>query len=354
MDAIMFVLLALSSFLAIVVQQTGWMSVDQAVLGLALTLLLQLGGTFQWTVRQNAEVVSYMVSVEREIGFCNLPSEAELKQVVDDKLHGWPQHGNIDINDLTVRYRDSLPPSLSEISCTIPSGARVGIVGRTGSGKSTIVQALFRILEAEGGSILIDGIDIASLGLHKLRLALSVIPQTPTLFSGCSVRDNLDPFKVYSDEAIHSALSDVQMSSAIAMLPGGLDYIVFENGSNFSVGQRQLLCLARAILRKNKVLVLDEPTANVDNRTDQLLQEAVRRSFQDSTILAVAHRLDTVIDYDLILVIGRGKVLEYGSPAELLSNPEGHFTSMVNDCGENMAQELRKRTFPLLASEEVE
>jgi len=284
-----------------------------------------------------------MVSVERISSFCDIPSEADLDQADDNKLYGWPQQGRIDISHLTVRYRDNLPPSLVDISCSIPRGSRVGICSRTGGGKSTLVQALFRLLEADSGSIVIDGTDISSVGLHKLRRALSVIPQTPTLFSGCNVRENLDPFRAYSDEAIQNALSDVQMSGAIDMLPGGLDSIVLENGSNFSVGQRQLLCLARAILRRNKVLVLDEPTANVDNRTDHLLQEAVRRSFLDSTILAVAHRLDTVIDYDLLLVIGRGKVLEFGSPSELLSNPEGHFSSMVNDCGENMAQELRKK-----------
>ena len=356
--------------------ELGWLNVDQAVLGMALSLLLQLGGTFQWTVRQNAEVVNYMVSVERVSAFCSLPSEAALKLNEDDTLCGWPTHGMIDVSNLTVRYRENLPPSLSGVSCRIDGGERVGIVGRTGSGKSTFVQSLFRILEAECGSILIDGEDISKLGLHKLRREMSVIPQTPTLFSGCSVRENLDPMKYYDDHTIRKALSDVQMITTIDGLAGGLDYMVSEYGSNFSVGQRQLLCLARAVLRKNKILVLgketvdalmfekwntnmaaslnkcplssvclDEPTANVDTRTDTLLQEAVRKSCKGSTIIAVAHRLDTVIDYDRILVIGQGKVLEYGSPAELLSNQDGQFASMVKDCGEGMSQELHRRAF---------
>jgi ATP-binding cassette subfamily C (CFTR/MRP) protein 4 len=204
------------------------------------------------------------------------------------------------------------------------------------------VQALLRLLEAEKGQIMIDGVDISKLGLHKLRRSISVIPQSPVLYGGCSLRDNLDPFNHHHDEQIKEALLDVSMLDAVHNLPHGLHTTVAEGGSNFSVGQRQLLCLARAVLRRNFIIVMDEPTANVDSRTDKLLQVAVAKSFRGSTILAVAHRLDTVIDYDKILVLGAGGVLEYGSPHELIIKG-GAFCSMVDDTGEEMAEMLKAR-----------
>eukprot|EP01083_Nonionella_stella_P208688 757133_1 len=170
---------------------------------------------------------------------------------------------------------------------------------------------------------------------------MSVISQYPVLFSGCTVRENLDPFEQYSDDAIKEALGDVQMINAIENLPDGLQYHVAEGGSNFSVGERQLLCLARATLQKSRILVLDEPTANVDTRTDQLLQEAVKKSFPGGTIVSVAHRLDTIIDNDVVLVLGAGKVLEFDSPHNLIEK-NGHFAKMVNDTGAEMSDELRR------------
>jgi ATP-binding cassette, subfamily C (CFTR/MRP), member 4 len=204
------------------------------------------------------------------------------------------------------------------------------VLNRTGSGKSTLVQALFRLLEAEEGRIVIDGVDISLLGLHKLRLAMSVIPQVPILFRGCSVRENLDPFDSYSDDEIWGVLEDVQMTKVVHDLAGGLGAMVSENGSNFSVGQRQLLCLARAILRKSSILVLDEATANVDTKTEASLKTALKQNFAEATVLAIAHRLDTVMDYDRILVLGGGQVLECGSPEELRSRTNGHFASLLS------------------------
>ena len=342
MDALMFIFLTIASFAAVVVHQANWFRIDPGILGLAVSLLIQLSGLFQWCIRQSAEVVNQMVAVERVIGFRDLPSEAALITDNDEKIENWPSKGEIIVNDLCVRYRKGLPLSLRGITFKIDGGSRIGVCGRTGGGKSTLVQSLLRLLEAESGNIMIDSVDISSIGLHKLRSKVSVIPQSPILYGGCSLRDNLDPFQSHNDDEINSALLDSHMLHAVTSLSHGLQTIVAEGGLNFSVGQRQLLCLARAILRKNKVLVLDEPTANVDSRTDKLLQEAVSKSFADATIIAVAHRLDTVIEYDKILVLGDGRVLEYGSPHELIER-DAAFASMINDTGEEMASNLKLR-----------
>ena len=345
MDSIVFLFTSAVSFLAVLVHEEGWFDVDPAILGLALSMLIYLSGVFQWCIRQSAEAVNQMVSVERILEFGNLEPEAALYCNGDNELlaKNWPTAGKIEYEGVSVRYRATLPLALRQISFSVPAGARVGVVGRTGSGKSTIVQTLFRLLEAEEGRILIDSQDISKVGLHILRTKISVIPQVPTLFSGCTVRDNLDIFQQHTDDEIRAVLTSCHLTEAVSELPDGWNSIVLEGGSNFSVGQRQLLCLARALLCQNKILVLDEATASVDRRTDQLLQQALQESYRDGTILAVAHRLDTVIDYDFILVLGHGQVLEFGSPAELLMDDDGVFTRMVNDTGEVMSAALREK-----------
>eukprot|EP00538_Stauroneis_constricta_P012629 CAMPEP_0119552576 /NCGR_PEP_ID=MMETSP1352-20130426/5521_1 /TAXON_ID=265584 /ORGANISM="Stauroneis constricta, Strain CCMP1120" /LENGTH=1426 /DNA_ID=CAMNT_0007598827 /DNA_START=60 /DNA_END=4340 /DNA_ORIENTATION=+ len=346
MDSIMFLLMGFVSFLAVLFSERGWFDIDPAILGLSISMLLQLAGLFQWCIRQSAEVVNQFVSVERVLEFGDLEPEGELEYADDKSLvdKSWPQEASIDVKNMMVRYRPQLPPALDGATFKIANRTRVGIVGRTGSGKSTVVQTLFRLLEAENGSISIDGVDISKVGLHTLRTKISVIPQVPTLFSGCTVRENLDLFGIHSDDAIYKALSDSHLDQVISDLPNGIHSMVAESGSNFSVGQRQLLCLARAILSKNKILILDEATASVDRRTDQLLQESLQKAFHDATILAVAHRLDTVIDYDSILVLGNGKVLEFGTPADLIRSG-GTFSQMVEDTGPTMARDLKKVAF---------
>lgn len=344
MDSLVFLFLAVVSFLSVLFNQQGWFNVDPSTLGLSISMLLQLAGLFQWCIRQSAEVVNQMVSVERVLAFGKIESEAPLEIEGDKELlaTGWPSQGAIAYEDLSVRYRSSLPLALDSFAFSIPPGSRVGVVGRSGSGKSTLMQTLFRLLEAENGRIVIDGIDVSKLGLHALRTKISVIPQLPTLFSGCSVRENLDLFGLHSDESVRKVIADCHLTQMVDDLPNGLDSPVLEG--SFSTGQRQLLCLARALLCKNKILVLDEATASVDRRTDQLLQDALHASFHDGTILAIAHRLDTIIDFDYCLVLGGGTLLEAGSPAELIRSG-GAFASMVADTGDTMSSELKQRAF---------
>jgi len=346
MDAIMLLFTAAACYFAVLFNEQGWFGVSASVVGVALSMLLQLTGIFQWTVRQSAETVNCMVSIERILGFTRLEPEAELTKPDDRALveSGWPDEGAISVKDLKVRYRPTLPLVLNNLSFNIPKGSRVGIVGRTGSGKSSLVQALFRLIEADSGCIRIDGVDISTLGLHALRTKISVIPQTPTLFSGCSVRENLDLFGLRSDEELRKVIDECHLSDVVMGTRSGLDAVVTEGGQNFSVGQRQLLCLARALLNKTNILILDEATASIDKKTEKLLQMTVERNFTDGTILAVAHRLETVIESDFILVLGSGQVLEVGKPADLLRSG-GHFATMVSDAGKEEGADLRRRSF---------
>lgn len=335
LDVLSFLLLTTATFVSVLVYHQEWLVVDPATLGLALTLLIQMSNqNFPWVVRQSAEVTNQMVSVERILEFCHLEPEAPLEMDADKKLEdSWPSKGTIELKNLSVRYRPGLPLALAGINCTIQNGSRLGVVGRTGSGKSTFVQSLFRLLEAEEGSIIVDGVDIVGVGLHRLRPRISVIPQVPTLFSGCSIRENLDLFGKYSDEQISQAIEDAHLKDVIDSLPSGINSMVSEGGSNFSVGQRQLFCLARAILSRNKILVLDEATANVDRRTDQMIQETLAKSFHDGTLIAIAHRLETILNSDSVIVMGNGRILEHDSPRVLLTDEGSHFAAMARSGG---------------------
>lgn len=278
-----------------------------------------------------------MVSVERITELSDTESEGALETEQDQHTpEGWPLHGQIRVTNLSTRYRPSLPLALRNITFEVPATSRVGVIGRTGSGKSTLAQALFRLLEAEAGQIFIDGIDISKVGLHHLRKNVSIIPQNPTLFAGCTIKENLDWLGNHTDASIWNALNDAHLDKWVSSLPNGLSTIVAEGGSNFSVGQRQLLCLARAVLKRNAILILDEVTANVDRQTDQILQETLLKSSDSRTIFAIAHRLETVLNYDWILVLDHGQLAEQGSPAELLKNPKSIFASMSKHAGHNM------------------
>lgn len=292
----------------------------------------------QWGMRQWSELENQMTSVERVVEYTEVVPEPDDETKVPPRQ--WPTNAIIDFNSVSMRYDIDEPLVLKNLTFSIQSGEKVGIVGRTGAGKSSIISALFRLTNIEG-SIIIDNVDTKQISLHSLRSKVSIIPQEPVLFSG-TLRKNLDPFDEYQDDELWNALEEVELKHAISDLPSGLQTKVSESGSNFSVGQRQLLCLARAVVRNNKILILDEATANVDPQTDELIQNTIRRKFKTCTVLTIAHRLHTVMDSDKILVMEAGQAAEFDSPYKLLQNKEGIFYSLVLQTGKGMADTLIK------------
>ncbi|XP_073340805.1 ATP-binding cassette sub-family C member 5 [Pagrus major] len=303
--------------------------IPPAYAGLAISYAVQLTGLFQFTVRLASETEARFTSVERIHHYIqSLSQEAPARVKGCSPPADWPQQGELVLRDVDMRYQENLPLVLNKISCSIRPKEKVGIVGRTGSGKSSLGVALFRLVESCGGSILIDGVDISDIGLADLRSKLSIIPQDPVLFSG-TVRFNVDPFNQYSEEQIWDALERSHMKDCMSQLPLKLESEVVENGENFSVGERQLLCVARALLRQCKVLILDEATAAMDAETDGLIQETIRSSFQDCTTLTIAHRLHTVLASDRIMVLNHGQVAEFDEPSKLLANENSRLSSML-------------------------
>ncbi|XP_012942425.1 multidrug resistance-associated protein 1 [Aplysia californica] len=304
-------------------------SMSPALVGLAVTYALRISTQFNLTVRIFGDVETHVVSVERMREYSVLASEASWVSSKDkkDSSH-WPSEGKIEFLNYSTRYRPGLDLVLRGLTCTINPGEKVGIVGRTGAGKSSMVLSLFRLIESAGGQILIDGLDIASLGLHTLRRNVTILPQEPVLFVG-TLRDNLDPFGEKTDKDIWTALEHSHLKLFVESLPQQLDHEVGEGGENLSMGQRQLLCLARTLLRRSRILVLDEATAAVDLDTDLLIQKTVRHEFNGCTILTIAHRLNTVLDYDRIMVLDAGRIIEFDSPDNLLLDPQSAFYSMA-------------------------
>lgn len=240
----------------------------------------------------------------------------------------WPRRGAVAFRGVTMGYRDG-PDVLRDLSLELEAHEKVGVVGRTGSGKSSLMAALFRFVELRGGTITIDGVDIAAVRLSRLRGSLGIIPQDPVMFSS-TIRFNLDPFERHSDAELWAALDQATLGAAVRALPLRLTEVVSEGGENFSVGQRQLMCIARAILRSPAVLVLDEATASIDNETDALIQAMIRREFKAATVLTVAHRLHTIMDSDRVLVLDNGAVAEFDTPQALLADEGGVFRAMVD------------------------
>ncbi|CAJ0915429.1 unnamed protein product, partial [Mesorhabditis belari] len=305
---------------------------------LMLVYAIQLTGFFSWIMRQSAELQNGMVSVERIVNFCGLPNEHAEEGLTKIPAH-WPSQGEIKFDNFSLQYRDVNQFALQEISVQIASHQKIGVVGRTGAGKSSLLRALFRMNKKSTGKIYIDGVDIASIPLRDLRAHLAIIPQEPVLFVG-TLRRNLDPFNEHSDEDLWTALEQVELKDAVAELNGKLQAEMNEGGANFSVGQRQLVCLARALLRNSKILVIDEATANVDLQTDALIQKTIRKRFAESTVLTIAHRLHTIMDSDRVMVLQDGRVVEFDHPYLLLSNPESTFSALANETGRDTAAQL--------------
>ncbi|KAL1513310.1 hypothetical protein ABEB36_002732 [Hypothenemus hampei] len=304
--------------------------------GLAITQALTLTGMFQWGMRQWSELENRMVNVERVKEYGDLAPEID--KAKNNISEEWPQKGDIQFKDVWLKYDDDGNYVLKKLNFSIKHGEKIGIVGRTGAGKSSIVAALFRLADAISGEIIIDEIDTQTVSLNNLRSKISIIPQEPVLFAG-SIRQNLDPFDSYKDETLWRALDQVQLKVTVTHLKQGLETQIVEGGRNFSVGQRQLICLARAILRNNKILLLDEATANIDLKTDALIQDTIRKKFADCTVITIAHRLHTVIDSDQVLVMEMGEIVEFGPPHELMEK-KGVFYQFLEQSGRGLMEKL--------------
>ncbi|XP_046739576.1 multidrug resistance-associated protein 1 isoform X5 [Diprion similis] len=300
--------------------------------GFSLSYALQITQTLNWLVRMTSDVETNIVAVERIKEYGETPQEAPWEIPNCSPPADWPSEGRVEFRDYKVRYREGLDLVLKGLTFTVNGGEKVGIVGRTGAGKSSLTLSLFRIIEAAGGKIFIDGLDVSQMGLHALRSRLTIIPQDPVLFSG-TLRLNLDPFEQHTDDQVWKALEHAHLKDFVKGLPSGLLHEVTEGGDNLSVGQRQLICLARALLRKTRVLILDEATAAVDLETDDLIQRTIREEFKNCTVLTIAHRLNTILDSDRVIVLDKGYITEFDDPETLIQRKTSAFYSMAKDAG---------------------
>lgn len=312
--------------------------INPSLAGLAVTYGINLNVLQASVIWNMCNAENKMISVERILQYSNLPSESALEIEECRPHNNWPEVGTICFRNLQIRYAEHLPSVLKNISCTFPGRKKIGVVGRTGSGKSTLIQAIFRIVEPREGSIIIDNVDISKIGLHDLRSRLSIIPQDPTMFEG-TVRGNLDPLMQYSDNEVWEALDKCQLGDLVRAKEEKLDATVVESGENWSVGQRQLFCLGRALLKKSSILVLDEATASVDSATDGVIQKIISQEFKDRTVVTIAHRIHTVIDSDLVLVLSDGRVAEFDTPAKLLEREDSFFSKLIKEYS------MRSKTF---------
>ena len=283
-----------------------------------------------------------MTSVERIITYTHIEQEPGY-ECHQQPPQSWPNHGQVAIKNLSLVFYQDGPDVLKDINFSVNSQEKIGIVGRTGAGKSSLVSALFRMPQPTG-QVIIDDVDIAKINIQSARQAMSVITQNPILFTG-SLRMNLDPFQEYSDQELWDALEEASLKNLVEKLPKQLSEKIKECGANFSVGERQLLCLARALLKRSKIIIMDEATANVDYKTDQLIQDTIHTKSKHCTVITIAHRLNTIIDYDRIVVLENGKVVEYDKPEILLQNEGGQFSRLYRHGGYGNNADGKKETF---------
>ncbi|CAI5723801.1 unnamed protein product [Hyaloperonospora brassicae] len=296
------------------------------IIGVSLAYAFTITQPLNWSVRMLSQLQTQMVSIERIQTYTEIPIEAALTSSAYQKPPPeWPTAGAISFHRVDLRYRPGLSRVLRSLTFTVNPKEKIGIVGRTGAGKSSLIVGLMRLVELDAGTITIDGVDISKIGLHDLRTKIAIIPQDPVLFSG-TVRSNLDPFDKFPDDEIWTSIKRASLLKAVTSLDSAVD----EKGSNFSVGERQLLSIARALLKRSKVILMDEATASVDPETDRQIQQSIREEFRDCTTLTIAHRINTILDSDRILVMEKGSVAEFGSPTELQRKPDGIFKSLVD------------------------
>lgn len=307
-------------------------AISPGLIGLAFSYALSVDAGLSNMVRQWSYVEMIMVSPERVMEYASLEPEGANQTLVTEVSDNWPRLGNIEFDKVVFRYKDGDAEVLKRVSFSIRSKEKIGIVGRTGAGKSSLTMALFRMNELVSGRILIDGIDIATVPLTTLRSRVSIIPQAPVLFKG-PLRAYMDPFDEFSDAEIWGSLDKVDLKDRVAALHDQMHFELAENGENFSVGERQLLCMARALLTKSRIVVMDEATASIDHKTELNLQEMITRDFEDVTVLTIAHRLSTVLKSDRVLVLKDGQAIEFDTPANLVRNQYGTFYHFANESG---------------------